>query len=125
MKFTIPGKPVGKKNSMRIILRGGHPALTQSDEYKAYEELAGLYIPNKWDCLQGPVNVKCVYYVPDLRRRDLANLQQATLDILVKYGVLRDDCWTVVQSMDGSRVYLDKDKPRAEIEITEVAEEGA
>lgn len=119
MRITIPGKPVGKKNSMQIILRNGHPALIQSEAYRDYEQLAGLHIPQKWACISYPVNVKCVYFVPDRRRRDLANLQQATLDILVKYGVLKDDCWEVVQSMDGSRVRVDKDRPRAEIEITE------
>jgi hypothetical protein len=39
---------------------------------------------------------------------------------MVKAGLLADDNYSIVQSMDGSRVLYDKNAPRTEIFITEV-----
>lgn len=76
-------------------------------------------VPTKIDF---PVNVKCLYYMPTRRIVDMVNLEEATLDILVKYGVLQDDNSKIVASMDGSRVLYDKLRPRTEIEITAAEE---
>jgi Holliday junction resolvase RusA-like endonuclease len=70
-----------------------------------------------------PVNVKCVYYMPTRRKVDLSNLLNSTLDILVHYGVLIDDNRNIVYSVDGSRVFYDKENPRTEIEITRIEED--
>lgn len=51
------------------------------------------------------------------RKVDLVNLLEATLDVLVHYGVIADDNNSVVASVDGSRVLYDKARPRVEIEI--------
>jgi hypothetical protein len=40
--------------------------------------------------------------------------------VLVKYGAIIDDNSLIVASMDGSRVYYDKDNPRTEIYIERV-----
>ena len=66
--------------------------------------------------------MKAVYYMPNRRRVDLVNLMEATCDILVKAGVLADDCAAVVAGPDGSRVLLDRKRPRVEITITEMEE---
>jgi Holliday junction resolvase RusA-like endonuclease len=58
--------------------------------------------------------------MPTHRRVDLVNLQEATLDVLVKYGAIIDDNSLIVASMDGSRVYYDKENPRTEIYIERV-----
>jgi Holliday junction resolvase RusA-like endonuclease len=55
--------------------------------------------------------------MPTHRRCDLVNLQESTLDVLVKYGILADDNSNIVVSMDGSRVLYSKENPRTEIEI--------
>ena len=64
-----------------------------------------------------PCRVTCVYYMPDRRIVDITNLMAATHDILVKAGVLADDNSRIVRSVDGSRVELDKARPRVEIEL--------
>ena len=51
---------------------------------------------------------------------DLTNLLEAIDDILVSYGVLSDDNFTVIVSHDGSRVYIDKENPRTEITIESI-----
>lgn len=121
ISFTIPGRPVTKKNSMRIAARPDRGRfLMQSERYIAYETAAGYFIPCKRLGIDYPVNVRCVYYMPDHRRVDLTNLLAATDDILVKYGVLKDDNSNIVYSHDGSRVRYDRQAPRAEIEISGV-----
>lgn len=51
------------------------------------------------------------------RKVDLVNLLEATLDVLVHYGVIADDNCSVVASVDGSRVEYSKENSRVEIEI--------
>lgn len=119
--LTIPGIPVTKKNSQKIAVnrKTGKPFIRQSDRYSAYETAAGYFLPPRgWKkAIDYPVNVRCVYYMPDRRRVDLTNLLEATDDILVKYGVLKDDNCNIVFSHDGSRVLYDKKCPRVEVEI--------
>lgn len=119
MKIVIPIPPRTKKNSQQIVRIKGRYMIIPSTAYRNYEK----------DCLPflthvepffSPCNVKCEYFMPTRRKVDLVNLQEATLDILVKAGILIDDNSSVVVSMDGSRVYYDKENPRTEIEITEV-----
>ena len=62
--------------------------------------------------------MKALFYRSDARRVDLTNLEEALDDILVLYGILRDDNFKIVQSHDGSRVYIDRENPRTEITIT-------
>ena len=69
-----------------------------------------------------PITLKCVYYRKNRKKVDLNNLYSATCDILVAAGVIKDDDFNVVASMDGSRVRFDNDNPRVEIEIEEFRE---
>lgn len=119
MHFKIDLPPVTKKNSQRIVKIKGHPTIMPSLKYKQYELACCQYLTDQpIDPINYPVNVKCVYYMPTRRRVDLVNLQEATLDVLVRYWILADDNSDIVVSMDGSRVFYDKDNPRTEIEIT-------
>lgn len=119
MRLTIPGAPITKKNSQRIVRLGnGRPSVRPSEKFEAYQEMAGYYIPKKFRLkLDKPVNVRCLYYMPTRRRVDLVNLLEATCDILVHYDVLSDDHSGIVVSHDGSRVLYDRNNPRVEIEI--------
>lgn len=129
MKFEIGLPPVTKKNSSQIAINRttGRPFVMPSRAYKQYERAC-----RPWLTLRGgghvptitkPVNVKCLFYMPTRRKADLTNLLEAVDDILVKYGILQDDNYTIVAGHDGSRVYYDKDRPRTEITITSMQEE--
>ena len=87
-----------------------------SPQYIQYEKDCGWFMP-KVATIEGPVNVKAVFYMPTKRRCDLTNLLQALLDIMVKYEVLADDNYNVVHSFDGSYVDYDKENPRTEVFI--------
>lgn len=121
IRFIIPGRPITKKNHQQICRsKSGKPFVRQANRYTEYETAAGYFIQCKNICIDYPVNVKCLYYMPDRRRVDLLNLLEATCDILVKYGVLKDDDSEIAYSHDGSRVFKRQENPRVEIEITEV-----
>jgi len=118
-KIVIPLQPITKKGNPTIIKVKGRPIVLPSNQYLKYERDAGIYlIKYKNMNIDYPINFKTVYYMGTKRRVDLGNLQQATCDMLVKYKVLADDNCKIVASMDGSRVYYDKESPRTEITIT-------
>lgn len=61
--------------------------------------------------------------MPTRRRCDLANHIEAIHDILVEAKILADDDYTIIASVDGSRVLYDKSNPRTEIFIEELEDE--
>lgn len=117
MKITIPGNPVTKKNHQRIFVnrKTGKPFVKPSEQYEAYAESAGWFIPRAE--IDYPVNVKCVYYINADRIVDLCNLLECTCDCLERYGCVKNDCSRIIASHDGSRVYVDRKNPRVEITI--------
>lgn len=120
LNFTIPIPPRTKKNSQRIVLVKGRPIIMPSKAYKDFEKDCKPFIPSLSLPIDFPVNVKCLYFMPTRRKCDLNNLLEATTDILVHYGVLLDDNYSICFSHDGSRVAYDKDFPRTEIFISRV-----
>ena len=123
LTYTIYGKPITKKNSQQICYNKatGRRFVGPSPQYQDYAASASYYLkPAPVVPVDTPVNVQCLYYMPTHRRVDQVNLLEATLDILVEYGVLADDNSNIVVSHDGSRVLYDKNNPRTEITITDV-----
>lgn len=117
----IPLNPKTKKNSQQIITnrKTGRAMIVQSSEYRQYEHDAGFFLKKIPEPIATPVNVKCVFYRKNAIRCDQSNLTAAIDDILVKYGILADDNFNIIASHDGTRVYIDRDRPRTEITITD------
>lgn len=122
MKIIIPLAPITKKNSQRIIVNSKthKPMILPSKQYTQYVRDCQYFIRPPKKPIDKPVNVKAIYYMPTRRKVDLTNLHEALHDILVAYGVLKDDNCNIIASTDGSRVRYDKENPRTEIEITGV-----
>ena len=123
LKFTIPLPPVTKKNSQRIVNTGKFFKILPSKQFEAYQEKAGWLIPCKNLGIDYPVNIKAIYYMPTARKVDITNLNSALHDVLVHYGVLKDDSSLsprIVVGTDGSRVLIDRSNPRTEIEVEAV-----
>lgn len=120
MKIIIPGRPATKKNSSRIVSNGRCKRLLPSEAFERYQEEALWYLKKYRERFDGPVHVCCLYWLPDRRWwPDLVGLLQATSDILEKAGILEND--RLIADYDGSRIAgLDRDRPRAEIEIEAV-----
>lgn len=121
LNIIIPIPPRTKKNSQQIVLVKGRPIIMPSKIYKQYEKDCKPFIPSISNPIDFPVNVKCLYFMPTRRKCDLNNLLEATTDILVHYGVLLDDNYSICFSHDGSRVSYDKDNPRTEIYISSIS----
>lgn len=121
MHITLIGEPRTKKNSARILRSGaGRPFVAPSKAFEDYQESCLWQIRAPHSPISARVNVRCVYYMKTARRVDLANLIEATTDILVKAKVLEDDNSKIVAAHDNSRVEHDKQNPRVEIWIEEM-----
>lgn len=136
-KFEILGAPRVKKNNQTVVVArsrsGGRYA--RKIDTKAYKKWRDGYYDKNGKKHVGaivqieqqkpqfeidrPVNLKCTFYMDTNGKVDLSALYEGIQDELVKCNVLSDDNYTIVQSHDGSRVYVDPANPRMEIEITE------
>ena len=123
IRFTIPLAPRTKKNSQRIVRYGNRRGIRPSKAFEEHQDKAGWYIPYKGAMLEERCCVRARYYMDTNRAVDLGNLLAATCDILVHYGVLMDDNARIVVHHDGSRVFVDRKQPRAEIEIIPLEDE--
>lgn len=119
-KFTVPLPPITKKNSQRIVSIKGKPCIIPSMQYKEYEGAALWFVPKRGTPIDFPVNIKCIFFMPNNRSCDLTNHLESIDDVMVKAGLLKDDNYKILASHDGSRVAVDKSNPRTEVEITQL-----
>ena len=124
-KFIIPVKPRTKKNHSQLVtLKTGRQILLPSKTYAEFEKAVKKWYKEAPDNIQHiyvdyPINLKCLFYKEKNYKSDLAGYLQAIQDVLVEVGMLEDDNHYIVESTDGSRVYLDRENPRIEVTITE------
>ena len=103
---------------MHITTKTGKKFIIQSKQYRAYEKdcLKQLMYLYRGITITEQINLQALYYMPTKARPDLANLLQATCDILEKAEVIEND--RNIVSFDGSRIAgIDKHNPRTEIII--------
>ena len=75
-----------------------------SREYEAWKKEAGLKLnAQRPGAITGRVAVLYEFRKPDNRRRDVANLEKATTDLLVSQSVIEDDC--LIEEMSLRWVY--------------------
>lgn len=124
---VIIGPPATKKNSGQIVSRAGtgRPFLLPSAAYKRWARRA---VPQLWACARahGPIGVPVGLAATVYRARrvgDLINYLQAIQDVLQDAGVLVDD--RLVESLDGSRLALDRQNPRVELTLSPLDVENA
>ncbi len=123
MKFTITGKPISSKNKRPIFINKatGKRFLGKSKRLREYSESAlwELKAQKAKDRGKYPLTedlqASFTFYVPDKRKRDLVNLIQLPCDLLEKVGIIKDD--SQIKALDGSKILLDRENPRTEIEI--------
>lgn len=125
LNFTLDVTPRTKKNSQQMItLPTGKHILVASKAYRQFEtecikdiKKKGVKVSSPIDC---PVNLKCIFYKDKDYKSDLVGYLQAIQDTLVKAKILLDDNHKIVQSTNGSKVFLDREHPRIEIEIEKI-----
>ncbi len=116
-KIVILGQVPSKKNS-RINTRSGRsfPSKRYSEWHKsASEQLKAIIsITPRGDF--DKVTINYMFYVQDLRRRDISNMIESINDLFVDEGIVEDDDWKHVRIGSGD-AELDRENPRAEIII--------
>lgn len=124
-KFTIPVKPRTKKNHGQLVtLKTGRQLMLPSKAYQEFlKDIIAFFKHQDFVIIDKPINLKCLFYKDKNYKSDLTGYLQAIQDALVDVGFLEDDNSRIVVSTDGSRVYLDRENPRIEIEITESKDE--
>ena len=123
MIISIPLLCRSKKNSQQIIWNKStkRPMIIQSELYKNFERECGLFLKKyQGNKITYPINLKCLFFVSDRRKRDLTNLENAIADILVKYEIIEDDNYNIIAGWDGSRIIYRKNEPEITIEITKM-----
>lgn len=120
--IKIPIQCRSKKNSQQILYNRytRKPFISQGKLYKQFEAECGYYLIKHRYKIDYPINLKCTFYVPDKRQRDIVNLLNAIQDILVKYEVIADDNYNIVNSVDGTKIIYEKGRQETIIEIEKV-----
>lgn len=122
MKFTLNVKPRTKKNHSQLVtLKTGRQMMLPSKQYREFEKEVINEVETNCGNIKTidyPINLKCSFFKEKNYRSDLTGYLQAIQDALVKAKLLLDDNSNIVASTDGSRVFLDRNNPRIEIEIT-------
>lgn len=94
MAIFLPGPVPSKKNSRITNRRTGRsfPSERYVDWHK--RSMRELSSRRGWQ-VQGKegVEVRIVFGLPDMRRRDLTNMAESIMDLLVDAGILADDNW--------------------------------
>ena len=104
---------------MAINPRTNKPIIIQSKYYRQFERDCGYFLKRYAKHIDYPINLKVTFYVPDRRKRDLTNLENAIADIMIKYGVIEDDNYNIVAGWDGSRIIFENGREETIIEIEE------
>lgn len=121
--FTILGPPRTKKNHGRVIVRGGRRFHIQSIAYEQWHDVAMVHLAGIRVALRlkrvvlpvsGSIQVRATFY-RDRLAGDLVGYEQALGDVLEETGIIQND--KLIYSWDGTRLDLDRVRPRIEVEI--------
>ena len=118
MEITLLGRIPSKKNS-RVKYKNG--AIGVSKAYTVWHKNAmnQLFIQRIKKSKLENINIKLSIYYPDLIKADNTNKAESVMDLLVDYGLIKDDNWKCVPSIIITGE-LDRVNPRVEITITEI-----
>ena len=132
IRLVVEGPPRTKKNhqQIRINRRTGKHFVAQADTASAWEEIAVLQLRTQLHraplkspfdgavllpYFTRPVNVRALVYRERAGRADLLNYLAAVSDALEAAGVVAND--ELVAGLDGSRMLIDRARPRVEITL--------
>lgn len=113
----------GRLPSLNDVTRQNRAHWSKGAKQKKMIELfiAGHIYQQNVPKFGGPVHVKIKWYEKNLRR-DRDNIQSATkfiLDALIKTEIIKNDSQKWLKQLSNNEIYVDKDKPRVEVWISE------
>ena len=112
ISFHVPGKPVGKGRP-RFNRNGRTYTPKDTRDHEALIAWHAKAAMNRRSPLDGPVEVRMLFVLPDRRRRDIDNLLKLGLDAM--NGIVYADD-TQVHRVEATKQV--GDEPRTEITIT-------
>lgn len=124
LRLVVPGIPRTKKNSGRIVPRGGRHILLPSEAWQLWCDavaplLRSSMLRSGLAPIAEPVNCAALFY-RDALRGDACGFYQGLADLLQHGGVVSDDKHIV--SWDGSRLLKDSARPRVELVLTPIGD---
>lgn len=114
MKITIYGSTPSKKNSKIMVCRGKFPMILPSKNYTQWHKDAMLQLSGKKKISAKELTL--TFYAPDNRRFDLTNKAESIMDTLVDKGLLEDDNYSIISSLNLRFGGVEKGQARCEIE---------
>jgi Holliday junction resolvase RusA-like endonuclease len=122
VRLCILGAPRTKKNSNRLVPARGRQFVLPSAAFERYRNEA---LPQLVDAaaptLRQPVNCRALVY-RDANRGDLIGYLQGLADLLEEADVVEND--RLIVGWDGSRMFVDRERPRVEIVLTPAEEDA-
>lgn len=115
------GRVPSKKNNQRPLAKGGKIIIVTSKEYKAWEndaiadDLYGIP-PIPWPRFRCEMTI----FAPDVANADLSNKWEGLADAMVKSNILPDDNWWLMSEVVLRFGGLDRQHPRAVVQISEL-----
>lgn len=121
--FTLEGPPRTKKNSPQVVPGARFPRVLPSKAYRTWHAEQRVRFDAQLRALQAsarvpigrPVWLKAIFYRDRNGVGDLTNFESGLEDFLQDVGVLVNDRF--VRSKDGSRLEVDRARPRIEVTL--------
>ena len=121
MIVNIPYETPSKKNSRVVDRRTGRTF--PGKVYREWKRKASLWLKMHYDLKplgDGPFSIRLSFIHGDNIRRDSDNGVSSILDLFVDLGVLPDDNWKVVKSIQVTNEY-EKGQPSVQVAIVPLA----
>ena len=120
MKLTIQGTIPSKKNSKQIFYnrKTNRPFLSSSKRYKEWHAITIPQLLQK--APQEPIKhatIALLFYIKAKYKKDLTNMAESIMDILVDAKILEDDNMFIIPELHLHYFECEKGDDRVEIEI--------
>lgn len=117
MIVSIPYETPSKKNSRVVDRRTGRTF--PGKVYREWKTKASLWLKTHYELKglgDGPFSLRLAFTHGDYIRRDIDNGVSSILDLFVDLGILPDDNWKVVKSIQVTNEY-EKGNPSVQVAI--------
>ena len=116
MIIELSGRIPSKKNSKQIVCRGKYPKVLPSAKFAEWHDRAmeELEVSDTPKAMIEHCEIDMYIRFPDKRKADLTNKAESVMDLLVDYGILKDDAWQVVHTL---RLFGDYSKEGAGVTV--------
>ena len=114
--FVILGETPAKKNSRIVNTKTGRSFPSKRYTQWHRDAMLQIYTQKQNEPIEKPCRIKMTFTHGDLRRRDSDNGSSSILDLLTDSGVLSDDNWQIVRSLQIDNDYK-KNEPSCKVEI--------